>query len=110
MGALIFIITVLYACTGIISIIGYLPTIKDLLSGKPSANIQSYAIWTLTSGISFLYALIVINNALLEAVLGLNFLSCAAILLLSARLAIKMKKEKPKNRPKLRQQKHLNTP
>jgi len=77
------IISFLYGITGIISILGYIPTIKDLLHKKASANINSYIIWTLTSGVTFLYALFVISDLLLEIMTGLNFVSCAVIWVLA---------------------------
>lgn len=80
------IITFLYAGTGVIAIIGYIPTIKDLLRGKESANIHSYTVWTFTSSISFLYALLVISDLLLEIIVGLNLVFCAIILILSLRI------------------------
>ena len=86
MNLILIIISFLYAGTGIIAIVGYVPTIKDLLRKKKSANIHSYIIWTLCSGVSFLYALLVISDLLLEIMTGLNFASCAIILLLALRL------------------------
>ena len=89
MQTLLIIIAFLYAGTGIVATIGYLPTIIDLIKNKKSANRNSYIIWTLCSGITFLYALLVISDLLLEIVTGLNFASCAIILLLILRLELK---------------------
>ena len=89
MQTLLIIIAFLYAGTGIVATIGYLPTIIDLIKNKRSANRNSYIIWTLCSGITFLYALLVISDLLLEIVTGLNFASCAIILLLTLRLELK---------------------
>ncbi len=89
MQTLLIIIAFLYAGTGIVATIGYLPTIIDLIKNKKSANRNSYIIWTLCSGITFLYALLVISDLLLEIVTGLNFVSCAIILLLTLRLELK---------------------
>ncbi len=86
MNTLLTIIAFLYAGTGIIATIGYFPTIRDLLRKKESANIHSYLIWTLCGLITFLYALFVISDLLLEIVTGLNFISCALILVLALRL------------------------
>ena len=78
------IIVFAYACTAVIATIGYIPTIKDLwLDKKKSANISSYVIWTVSSAISFLYALFVLPDLLFQIVSGLGFLSCAIILGLS---------------------------
>lgn len=86
MDLILIIIAFLYAGTGIVATVGYFPTIKDLLYKKESANIHSYIIWTLCSGITFLYALLVVSDLLLEIVTGLNFASCAIILILALRL------------------------
>ena len=48
-------LSIAYAGVGAATLVAYLPTIKDLyVHKKPSANIMSYAIWTITSGISFI--------------------------------------------------------
>lgn len=76
-----------YASVAVVATIGYIPTIKDLwLHKKMSANISSYVIWTACSGISFLYALFILPDLLFRIVSGLNFASCALILLLSVAL------------------------
>lgn len=80
-----------YASVGVVATIGYIPTIKDLwLHKKMSANISSYIIWTASYGISFLYALFILPDLLFRIVSGLNFASCALILLLS--IALKYRK------------------
>jgi hypothetical protein len=79
---------VAYAVTGLISIVGYLPTIKDLWHHKKmSANISSYIIWTACGGITFLYSLFVLPDLLFQIVSGLGFFSCAIILVLAIWLA-----------------------
>ncbi len=80
------IIAFLYACTGVVATIGYLPTIRDLLRKRKSANIHSYIIWTICGGIGFLYVLLLISDLLLDIVMGLNFAFCAIILILALRL------------------------
>lgn len=76
-----------YASVGIIATIGYFPTIKDLYHHKrKSANINSYIIWILASGITFLYAMFILSDLLLRIITGLNFACCALILILSLRL------------------------
>ena len=89
MDYLLKIIIFLYAATGIIASIGYLPTIKDLYNKKPSANINSYIIWTFCAVIGFFYAVLLIKDLLLEIVTGLNFLFCAIILILAIRIRVK---------------------
>lgn len=76
-----------YASVGIVSVIGFIPTIKDLwLLKKKSANLSSYIIWTATGGISFLYSLFIVPDLLFRIVSGLNFVFCALVLLLSITL------------------------
>jgi len=89
METILQIIVFLYASTGIVAIIGYFPTIKDLMRKKESANIQSYIIWTFCSCIAFLYAFFIISDLLLEIVIGLGFASCAIILALALKLKYK---------------------
>ena len=86
MEAVLQIIIFIYASTGIVAIIGYLPTIKDLIRKKESANIQSYVIWTFCNGAAFLYALVIITDLLLEIVTGLSFVFCAIILAFALKL------------------------
>ncbi|MBT3450506.1 hypothetical protein HN652_01070 [archaeon] len=88
MGLYLTLIISLYAVTGVVGILGYIPTIIDLIKNKSSANIGSYAIWTLCACVSFLYATFVISDLLLEIMTGLNFLSCAIILGLALRLKL----------------------
>jgi hypothetical protein len=83
---LIVIISFLYAGTGIVAAFGYVPTIIDLIKNKKGANRESYIIWTIASGVTFLYSLLVIKDLLLEIITGLNFVSCAIILLLTLRI------------------------
>ena len=83
------IIILLYACTGIISSLAYLPTVRDQLHGKRSATTSSYSIWVLTGFVSFLYAFVVIQDFLLTAVNALSFILCVIILILALRLDTK---------------------
>ncbi len=83
------IIIYLYASTGIIATIGYFPIIRDLTKKTASANINSYIIWTFCNAIAFLYALLVVSDLLLEIVTGLNFASCAIIMILALKLKYK---------------------
>lgn len=86
MDYIVIILSFLYAGTGVVATIGYIPTILDLIKKIPSANISSYLIWTSCAFITFLYAFLVISDLLLEIVTGLNFLSCFIVLLLSLNL------------------------
>jgi len=89
MEILLTILIFLYASTGILTIIGYFPTIKDLTKKVASANIPSYIIWTFCGGITFIYSIWIISDLLLEIVTGLNFISCAIILFLALKLKYK---------------------
>ena len=87
-------ISMAYAATGFVSLIGYWPTIKDLYHHKkPSANISSYILWSTTAGIGFLYAIFVLPDLPLRFVYGVNFFACLTVLILSLRL---LKKEGPR--------------
>jgi hypothetical protein len=87
------ILTILYGICGVISIIGYFPTIKDIYKHKLlSANILSYVLWTFTTGITFLYGLFILDDLLFRIVSGMNFSACAIVLILS--LALKNGKKK----------------
>ena len=76
-----------YASVGIIATVGYVPTIKDLwIHKKMSANTSSFAIWTASSGVTFLYSLFILPDLLFRIISGLSFLSCAIIFSLSISL------------------------
>ncbi len=83
MDWLIAVLIFAYAASGVVGVIGYLPTIKDLwLHKKMSSNNSSYIIWTLTGLVGFLYSLFVLPDLLFQIVSGLNFFCCAVILFL----------------------------
>jgi len=79
-------LAVAYGGVGIVNLIAYWPTIKDLFNKKPSANIPSYFLWTVTSGITLFYSLFVLNDLLFRLVSGVNFVCCALILFLCIRM------------------------
>jgi uncharacterized protein with PQ loop repeat len=79
-----------YAGVGVVGLIAYWPTIKDLYHQKPSANISSYMLWTATAGIGFLYSLFILPDLLLRIVVGMNFGACSLVLFL--RLKIRNKR------------------
>ena len=83
------IIIILYASIGIIDIIAYYSTIKDLYMKRPSANINSYLVWTITTGITFLYRLFILPDFLFRIVSGIHFILSFTILF----LRIKIKKK-----------------
>ena len=83
---LLYILTFLYGLGGIVTFIGYFPTIKDLWNKKASANIHTYLIWTITMFITSLYGFFVIKDLAFILVVNLQFVSCAFILALRLRL------------------------
>ena len=77
-------LVIAYGTTGIVGLVGYWPTIKDLCHHKkPSANISSYILWSSTGGIGFLYAIFILPDLLLRFVSGINFFACLIVLILS---------------------------
>jgi hypothetical protein len=81
------VLIIAYAGVGVVGVIAYWPTIKDIYyRKKPSANVTSYSLWTITSGIAFLYSLFILPDLLFRIVSGTNFAACALILYLSLRL------------------------
>lgn len=76
-----------YAITGIVDIIAYWPTIKDLYYyKKPSANFRSYFIWAITSFIAFMYSLFILQDLLFRIVSGMFFSANLCVLFLILRL------------------------
>ncbi|MEQ1849266.1 MAG: hypothetical protein ABL890_01610 [Candidatus Peribacteraceae bacterium] len=81
-------LSVAYAATGVIGVLAYWPTIRDLYHHKKkSANISSYVLWTWTTCIAFLYALFIIPDTLLILASGFQFLACLVVLMLSVNLS-----------------------
>ena len=78
------ILIVAYAATGIVAVVGYWPTIKDLYHHKKqSANVASYVIWTATNIVALLYAVVFIDDLLLQIVTGISCAANIVILFLS---------------------------
>ena len=81
------ILVLAYAGTAIVDTLAYWPTINDLWRHKKaSANIQSFTLWTTTTGIAFLYSLFVLPDLLFRIVSGMVFFANLLILILSVRL------------------------
>ena len=92
------IIALTYGVVGIISLMAYWPTIRDLLNKKPSANTESYVIWGFTTFVTFMYSIFVLPDFLFRMISGLNFLICVTIAILSVHLkrqGAKIPKELP---------------
>lgn len=92
----IYILTFLYGIGGIIMVLGYYPTIKDLWHKKASANIQTYSIWTLALIVASMYGFLVLKDPAFILVTNLNLLSCVIILGLGLRLKFLRKKHHEK--------------
>lgn len=83
------ILTVLYAISGIISLLAYAPTMKDVvIHQKKSANRSSYVLWTFTTLVGFLYCIFLVPDLMVTALYGLSFIACLIILLASIRIDI----------------------
>ncbi len=80
------ILAIAYVATGVIGTIAYWPTIKDVYSHKPSANVSSYLVWTLTTIITFLYAIFILPDPFFIFVSATNFVACTLILILRLRI------------------------
>ncbi len=92
-GIFLQLMTIAYASVGVLSKIGYWPTIKDLYwHKKPSANINTYALWTMTTAVVLLYAALIIDNFWFRVVAVLDFMFCLTILSLSLHLKYKTAK------------------
>lgn len=86
-GVLLNGLRVTYAAVGILVVVGYWPTVKDLyFYKKKSANSVSYLIWSTAAGIAFLYSLFILPDLLFRIVSFISFLACLVILILSLRL------------------------
>lgn len=76
-----------YAGVNVVSLIAYWPTIRDLyFHKKPSANMISYILWTITTGVTLLYALFILPDLLFRIGSVISFGACATILLLTVGL------------------------
>ena len=87
------ILVIAYGATGVVGLVGYWPTIRDLYHHKkPSANISSFIVWSSTVGIGFLYAIFILQDTLFRIVSGINFFACLTVLILSIQLKRKNNK------------------
>jgi hypothetical protein len=87
------ILSFLYASVGIIGTIAFAPTIRDLIKKIPSANINSYILWTFCGCVTFSYALFILKDFLAIVVTFLNFFCCSLALFLALRLKYSKKKK-----------------
>lgn len=78
----VLIITFLYSAVGVATLIGYIPQIIQLVRVKTKrhmVSIPSWSLWTITSLISLLYAIVVIQDLIFSAVSLVNFAGCFTI-------------------------------
>lgn len=81
------IIIISYGATAVVNIVAYWPTIKDLyFNKKPSANTASYILWSISTGIAFLYSLFILPDLLFRIVSGIFFILNATVLFLCLKL------------------------
>jgi len=85
-------LTLAYGLGGVVTFLGYMPTVRDLLKNKPSANIGTYIIWTITTLFASLYGFFVLNNIVFSIVVNLQLLACSVVLILRIRLRYKLHK------------------
>ncbi|HLD08012.1 MAG TPA: hypothetical protein VJB60_03025 [Candidatus Peribacterales bacterium] len=79
-------LTALYGASGIVTFLGFIPTIRDLWHRKPSANIATYWAWTTTTFITSLYGFFILHNLVFNIVINLQLLACVIVLILRLRL------------------------
>jgi hypothetical protein len=78
------ILIIAYGGVGIMGLVAYWPTIKDLYYyKKASANVSSYILWVITTGIALLYGIFILPDILFIVVSGMNFIACIIVLFLS---------------------------
>lgn len=86
---LIYILTFIYGLAGIITFLGFIPTMIDLWQAKPSANITTFLIWTLTTLSTSLYGFFVLKDLVFNIVINLQLAACVIVLILRVRLKIR---------------------
>lgn len=77
---------VAYGAGGIVTFVGFFPTIRDLWRRKPSANVSTYVVWSITTFLTLLYAMLIVKDLLFSFVIGLQLAACAVVLVLRLRL------------------------
>lgn len=82
----IYILTGVYGISGLATLLGFAPTIKDLWNKKPSANSGTYLIWAVTAFVASLYGFFVLQNLMFNIIINLQLAGCIAVLILRYRL------------------------
>lgn len=70
-----------FLTTTTIDIVAYIPLIKDLIKGKPSGNLHTWLLWTLSGLGGFVYIWVVVKDRPLLIVGGI-FLALNALVVL----------------------------
>ena len=83
------VLTAVYSVAGIITFLGFMPTMKDLWYQKPSANVQTYIVWTFTTLVTSLYGFFILQDLVFNVVINLQLLACVIVLFLRIRLSFK---------------------
>ena len=89
-----------YAIGGVVTLLGYIPTVRDLYQGKPSANATTYLIWLITTFIATLYGVFVLKDTMYLLVVGLQLIACLIIMIMRLRLYYATKKVNSKGKRK----------
>jgi uncharacterized membrane protein YjfL (UPF0719 family) len=89
----LYILVFLYGLGGIVTFVGFVPTMIDLWNKKPSANITTYVIWTATTFVISLYGFFIFNNLVFNIVINFQLLACLTVLILRIRLKYKSVKK-----------------
>jgi hypothetical protein len=77
-------IIIAYGLVGIVNIVAYWPTIKDLYHHKKaSANTTSFYIWTVAAVITLLYSIFILPDPLFIIVSAINLAADLTVLILS---------------------------
>jgi len=87
----IYVLTFLYSIGGVVTFLWFVPTMKDLWYKKPSANITTYVVWTITTVFTSLYGIFILKNLIFIIVINLQLLACLAVLILRIRLKYQKK-------------------
>lgn len=79
----------LYGLCGIVTFLGFFPSILDLWRGKPSANAATYWTWTATTFVTSLYAIFILHDLMFILVINLQLVACLTVLGLRLRLTMR---------------------
>jgi len=90
---LLYILTFVYSIGGVVTFIGFFPTMRDLWNKKPSANISTYIVWAITTFFTSLYGIFILKILVFIVVINLQLLATLIVLILRMRLNLINKKK-----------------